>query len=228
MDASHSQPLATESFSYSWLTDRTLHRRHGGADGTSTPRDQNFDFHLSFSPASPSTLVHADEIFSDGHIMPLYVGRSTTTSVPPSPPTLTPIGSYIDDNYRSLFLRKWRKRSKMILRRCLGFVLQTLSGPRKSSRVDDLERKVCEVEQNRNCSPPRLSSAYSVVDWSDIKKIGAKVNFYYGIRKVKSWSNLPQAEPSHHLTPSCNSNSSDAFESSIHEAILYCKRSIEK
>ncbi|PIN00656.1 hypothetical protein CDL12_26842 [Handroanthus impetiginosus] len=216
MENSHS--LATESFSYSWLTDKKQHY----SDQNSSEKEQNFHFDVPFT-ASPIALVHADEIFSDGHIMPIYVNRSkaetlktSTYSVPQSP-------IYSSYSLESPFVAKkkvgkWRKSSKRILKKCFGFVKplsQTIGFSRKSTRVDDLERKVFEVKTWSNSleASPRTSL--------EVKK---KVD--YGLKKVKSWSSSPRASPV--KSPSCSSNSRGDLESSIHEAILYCKRSIEK
>ncbi|KAI3444476.1 hypothetical protein Pfo_001141 [Paulownia fortunei] len=240
----NSQPLATESFSYSWLTDRKPHSSDALPENLrtifpecSSEKEQNFNFDVPFT-ASPIAIVHADEIFSDGHIRPVYFDRSkvealkTSTSVPPSPISSYSLGNPIVANKNQYcLLGKWRKSSKIILQKCFGFVkplCQRIGCSRKSNRVDDLERKVCEVQSWSNSleASPRPSSAYSVVDWSDVKKIGNKVDHYYGLKRVKSWSSSPQTSP--RITPSHSSNAWYDVESSIHEAILYCKRSIEK
>ncbi|KAL0426064.1 UNVERIFIED_CONTAM: putative membrane-associated kinase regulator 6 [Sesamum radiatum] len=238
----NSQPLATESFSYSWLSDRTPHSSDGVLNNlrlefleNCCENDPNFNFDVHFTP-SPTPLVHADEIFSDGHIMPLYVDRSnvvralrTSTSVPPSPVSSCYLESpFLANKNQYCLLGRWRKSSKRIFRKCFGFVkplCQSIGRPRKSSRVDDLERKVCEIQSWSNSleASPRPSSAYSVVDWSDVKRIGNNVDLHYGLKKAKSWRSSPRASP--RISPSRSSSACDV-ESSIHEAILYCKRSI--
>ncbi|KAH9677494.1 putative membrane-associated kinase regulator 6 [Citrus sinensis] len=97
METSHSQPLSIESFSYSWLVnlkpsleslDSSLRASLDACDEASfiemDPRlppskrfirnsqDFKFDFPVSQSPLA---LVHADELFSNGYVMPLFVDQ---------------------------------------------------------------------------------------------------------------------------------------------------------
>ncbi|KAL7158827.1 hypothetical protein ABFS83_02G169200 [Erythranthe nasuta] len=248
----NSQQLATESFSYSWLTDRQLYSIL--SENSIDQKDQNFKFDVPLTEYSST--VHADEIFSDGHIMPLYIDRpskpeaalrrTTTSEVVLSPPPVSPVYYSCDSLSKTPLLAKritecflfdkWRKSSKRIFLRCFAFV-KPVCKSRKSNRVDDLERKVWEVRSWSNsveASPTRLSS--SAFDWSIIntttnnninnneKKIGGKIDFNYGMKNVKSsWSSS-----SPRVSPSRTSNVSCDVESSIHEAIMHCKRSIEK
>ncbi|KAL0309288.1 UNVERIFIED_CONTAM: putative membrane-associated kinase regulator 6 [Sesamum radiatum] len=247
----NSQPLATESFSYSWLT---------VADTKSSPSDNlrpklpekehnNFNFDVPVS-TPPTALVHADEIFSDGQILPVYIDRSSnvldTANIPASspachvcsnspsfPPRTT---SFVDRHKHLLYEMKWIIRSKSptrILHKCLKVVVRQLckgiGRSRESSRVDDLERKAFEVRSCRSYdnsleTSPRSSSAnYSVVD---IKKTGGEDDVYRGSGDVvEHWRSSPaQAWP--RLSASRSSNVWFDAENSIHEAILYCKRSI--
>ncbi|KAL0373755.1 UNVERIFIED_CONTAM: hypothetical protein Sradi_3291200 [Sesamum radiatum] len=238
----NSQPLATESFSYSWLT--VTHTKPSPPDNL---RPNNFNFDVPVS--TPSTaLVHADEIFSDGQILPVYADRSAknvdatnvTASSPAchvcsNSPSSPPRTSLVDKNKRFLYEIKWIRSNSptRILHRCLKVVVRQLckgvGWSRKSSRVDDLERKAFEVRSWRSCNnsldheaSPRSSSAnYSVVD---VKKTGDDA--CRGSRDVvERWRSSPaQASPS--LSPYRSSNAWFDAENSIHEAILYCKRSI--
>ncbi|KAL2468986.1 putative membrane-associated kinase regulator 6 [Forsythia ovata] len=222
----NSNPLATESFSYSWL----IHKNPSSDYLIKFPeictKEDNFKFDFPVS-ASPFSLVHADEIFSDGHIMPTYVERSKTESFSTS---TSPISSYSLRSRSELFpegslekklpgqprstryfiLGKWRKSSKRVLQKCFGFVrpfCKTLGYSRKNIRVDDLDRKVWEVQSWSNSlqASPRPSTAYSEVDY-ELKKIGSR--------------------ESPRITASYSCNACADIESSINEAILYCKRSI--
>ncbi|KAG8391889.1 hypothetical protein BUALT_Bualt01G0233800 [Buddleja alternifolia] len=170
----------TESFSYSWLVDR----KPNHSPENSREKEQNFNFNLPIMN-SPNSLVHADEIFSDGHIMPIYINRSklkslqksSTFSVPPSP-----ISSFVSGGKKHFFPLKWRRS----LKKCLGFMNPFVGFSRKSIRVDDLERKVCEVESWGNsveASPIRTASASAY----------GKADFNYGLRKARSCSSTPQA-----------------------------------
>ncbi|KAK4415891.1 hypothetical protein Salat_2696500 [Sesamum alatum] len=247
----NSQPLATESFSYSWLT--VTDTKPSPSDNLrpklpdKEPNNFNFDVPVS---TPPTALVHADEIFSDGQILPVYIDRSSsvvgsTTNNPAnsspachvrsptsSPPPRTPSSS-VDKDKHFLYEIKWRSSNSptRILHKCLKVVVRQLckgiGWSRKRSRVDDLERKAFEIRSWRSynsleaASPFRSSSAnYSVVD---IKKIGDGV--YRGSRDVERWrSSSAQASPS--LSPCRSTNVWFDAENSIHEAILYCKRSI--
>lgn len=216
-----SQSLATESFSYSWLVNQTPpfdeYLR-------SSFRDTNFNFDTSISKSSSFTLIHADEIFSNGHILPIYVDQTKNKANLNTPPSVLaiPISSLPSRNsvYQenrmtyTQFLRNWRKTSKRIIRKCFGVFrpfCQKIGCPRISIRVDDIDRKVWEVQ-----------SQGSSVQASP-RKINKKID-YSRLRKVKSWSNLPRE-----YVPQSPSNSTNVFcdiESSISEAVLYCKRSI--
>ncbi|XP_047963479.1 probable membrane-associated kinase regulator 6 [Salvia hispanica] len=210
----NSKPLATESFSYSWLVDRNQHSLDVLAEmispQKSCERDQNFNFDVSLT-AFHAALVHADEIFADGKLTPVYTLKKTPDYAPASP-----LSSYITRSpfdhgckKQSCLVEKWRRSSKWILHKCFGLIRPLYKSSMNNSRVDDLERKVCEVRSWTNSlqASPRPSSASS-------------------LKKTRSWAASPQASP--RLSPSRASSAWCGDESSIHEAILYCKRSIEK
>ncbi|CAN4111516.1 unnamed protein product [Withania somnifera] len=269
------QPLATESFSYSWLLNRKP-----SIDGlTESPRpsysshddeedikfiayskrflEEAQSFNFNVHPVFES--VHADEIFSDGHIMPRYLDRSkiesfredfnnfnTNSSVPSSSTPPTPISKISDSSTSQAdFLEKWRKFSRRFLVKWFGFIRpfsKRLSSSRKSTaKVDDLERKVSEIQSCKSTttiyssflgSPLRMVKSYSVVDrdgnGSNQTNTGnSRVN---SLRKVKSWSNInsPQAYSSPIKSPSYNHSSTDVWrdmENAISDAILHCRRS---
>ncbi|KAL8554224.1 hypothetical protein ACS0TY_002433 [Phlomoides rotata] len=189
------QTLAcTESFSYGWLVNTqpphnpTSFREY----------DENFNFDVPVIP-SPAHLAHADEIFSGGQIKAAY--KITATSAPSSPLPLT-APNFLAERKRRRYhvFGKLRRSSKKIFHKCIGFVCRSL---RKSSRVDDLQRKVLEAS-------PRHST--SVVEY---------------------WSNyFKKLDNNFDVVISPNRSSNDNLrcdtENSIREAILYCKRSIEK
>ncbi|KDP28549.1 hypothetical protein JCGZ_14320 [Jatropha curcas] len=212
-----SQPLAIESFSYTWLT--SINSRLDGLEelrasldsyheATSEELDykilkskrsleevQNFDFDVPISQYSDA-LVHADQLFSDGLIKPVFINQSKKEVS----------GSLDLDPTSSLFSRtvvptvhvqchifkRWRKSSERILLKCFGYLrplCYKITGSRNSTSVDDIDRRV-----DRR------------------------------VRQVKSWSNSPQESPgiSNSRTDWCD------IESSIYEAVLHCKRSIDK
>ncbi|KAK6936754.1 hypothetical protein RJ641_033784 [Dillenia turbinata] len=219
METSH--PLSIESFSYSWLInlkpsfenlDDSFRTSLDASDEASfiemdprKPPSKRFlrdvqDFRFDFPASdSPVAIVHADEIFSNGLLMPLFVDPmkmkaydasdsfSTVPSSSPFPETLLDTSKI-----RCPSLRRWRKLYKRILHKylkCATPFCRRLQGCGLSSKTsNDGSRR--QIVKNWVCSresSPRTSVA-SAGDWR----------------------------------MSCDS------ESSIYEAVLHCKRSIEK
>ncbi|CAK9134358.1 unnamed protein product [Ilex paraguariensis] len=252
-------PLATDSFSYSWLTNRKPSvdgldeeplRPSPDSSNEATKdmkyeivksrrffeEDQNFNFDTPVFK-SPVTLVHADEIFSDGHIMPVYDNRSKIEAFNTSnSDTAIPLSSLSCravcpvDRIHCHFLRKWRKSSKRIFMKCFGFLRPWCLGvgcSRKSIRVDDIDGKVLEVHSWGNSlheSPQTQRS--TACDWSHTKHISNKVDRYWRLKKTKRWNNSPQSSPPRN--PSYSADGWCDTERSIYEAVLHCKRSIEE
>ncbi|XP_027347359.1 probable membrane-associated kinase regulator 6 [Abrus precatorius] len=207
-----SLPLATESFSYSWLPNcRTrsnnlkeplLESTYNISEGTTnTPfieECQNFNFDISITQ-SPSVLALADEIFSDGLIKPLFVDPSKLESCHTTPDSTQskPSSSYSSrvTSPRTVeihhgFLTKWKTSTCRTLRNLSRYVnqlCQKVGSSRKSTRVDDFDKE----------------------EW-----------------EVKSWSSSQQASPKS-ITVKPIGALHD-HENSIYEAVLHCKRSIEK
>ncbi|KAK7315178.1 hypothetical protein VNO77_33713 [Canavalia gladiata] len=218
-----SRPLSIESFSYSWLVnlkpsleslDSSLRTSLDASDEASfiemDPRmppskrfyrnsqDFKFDFPIS---QSPLTLVDADELFSNGYLMPLFVeslkmeafeASDNNPSLPSSshgPKSVVPNG-----HSRCPSLKRCRTLSRRIFQKYLNFLrplCRRLRGHNKSGSKAKSVVKRSESVKNRGChseTSPRISVAYSADDW----------------RK------------------SCDS------ESSIYEAVLHCKRSIDE
>ncbi|XP_057951146.1 probable membrane-associated kinase regulator 6 [Malania oleifera] len=222
MDSSN--PLSIESFSYSWLInlkpsfeslDDSLRASLDTSDEASfiemDPKmppskrfyrnSQDFNFDFPTSP-TPLTLVHADEIFSNGLLMPFFVDRlkmeahdasNTIPSAPISSHAPKMFQRVPPRKFRCSSLRRCRRLSKHIFQKYLDFFMplfQRVRSRRSGSKADSIETRI-QVEQNWVHSPatsPRTSVAYSVYD--------------------------PRR--------SCDS------ESSIYEAVLHCKRSIGK
>ncbi|KAK9292495.1 hypothetical protein L1049_020468 [Liquidambar formosana] len=216
----NSRPLSIESFSYSWLInlkpsfeslDDSLRASLDVSDEASfiemdprlppskrflrDARDFNFDFPIS---QSPLTIVHADELFSNGLIMPFFVdplkmeAYDALDTIPTSPnsshaPKIVLSASEI----RCPSLRRCRRLSKRIIQKYLDFLrplFQRIRGRRSGVRPETFDTR-SEVVKNRVYSvesSPRRSVTYCLDDW----------------RK------------------SCDS------ESSIYEAVLHCKKSI--
>ncbi|KAK8657236.1 hypothetical protein V6N13_035487 [Hibiscus sabdariffa] len=214
-----SQPLSIESFSYSWLVN--LKPSLDGLDGSlrasldaydeasfieMDPRmppsrrfcrnsqDFKFDFPVS---QTPLTLVHADELFSDGRVMPFFVNSSKndTYRVSDSISTLPTTNSCAPDrtvppsktNHPSS-----RRLSKRIFSKYLNFLRPLyrtmLRGRKSSGRAESVDARGQGRKNwlHSTATSPRISVAYSADEW----------------RK------------------SCDS------ECSIYEAVLHCKKSI--
>ncbi|KAA8539988.1 hypothetical protein F0562_026680 [Nyssa sinensis] len=217
-----SQPLSIESFSYSWLVnlkpsfesfDDPLRASLDASDEASfiemDPKlpaskrffrvSQDFNFDLPISQ-SPLTLVHADELISNGFLMPLFAkplkaeAYDAADSIPTTPVSLhAQINLHSASKFRCSSLRRCRRLSRRLLQKYMDFLrplCQKLRGQRSDSRAESINTRIREVK-NWIYSPsasPRTSVAYSADNWRR----------------------------------SCDS------ESSIHEAVLHCKRSIGK
>ncbi|GAA0166355.1 hypothetical protein LIER_41002 [Lithospermum erythrorhizon] len=128
------QIIASESFSYSWLT---IDKKQPSFD-VSNPivhhhLDNDFNFDIPLCNKSHVSLVDANDIFSDGYMIPSsFLSPLRTPSTPSND-----IGSS-----ETKLLKKWMKSSTKFLKKCSGFLI-----PRKSNKVNDLGRKVCEVHR---------------------------------------------------------------------------------
>ena len=219
MDTSH--PLSIESFSYSWLVnlkpsleslDGSLRTSLDASDETSSfiemdPRmtpskrffrnsqDFKFDFPIS---QSPRTLVDADELFSNGYLMPLFVESLKmeafeASDVIPSLPSSSHVPKSVVPNSHSRCpsLKRCKTLSRRIFLKYLNFLrplYRRLRGGKSGSKPESVVKRTVSAKNRGYYSEtsPRISVAYSADDW----------------RK------------------SCDS------ESSIYEAVLHCKRSI--
>ncbi|XWS76948.1 hypothetical protein CRYUN_Cryun01aG0221600 [Craigia yunnanensis] len=211
------QPLAIESFSYSWLSDHkpsldgldeppraSIDNYYVGTseesnyemvESNSFVTDQNFNFDAIAQ--TPAAFIHADELFTNGFINPIYIDPSKRESCN----TLDSIQTTLSSSFSSRaeiatgrihcsFLGRWRKSTQQILRNFFGHLAQfchKFGCLRKSNRVDDIDRRM----------------------W-----------------KVKSWNSSPQASPQQRTA--CSMGASCHLQNSIYEAVLHCKRSIEK
>ncbi|XP_022759568.1 probable membrane-associated kinase regulator 6 [Durio zibethinus] len=212
-----SQPLAIESFSYSWLSDyqpsldglnepprASVDNCYGGTseefnyemvESNRFPTDQNFNFDAIAQ--TPAAFIHADELFTDGFIRPIYIDSSKRESCNALDSIQTTLRSSFSSRteiptgrIHCSFLRKWRKSTLQILQNLFGHLrpfCHKVRCLRKSTRVDDTDRRT----------------------W-----------------KVKGWNGSPQATPQQ--ITACSMGDSCHLDNSIYEAVLHCKRSIEK
>ncbi|XP_028762125.1 probable membrane-associated kinase regulator 6 isoform X2 [Neltuma alba] len=202
-----SLPLATDSFSHSWLSDfkpsvnclEEPLRASMNSEGLimAKPQSFNFDFSVTLSPSAG--FAHADELFSDGFIRPVYGNTSKIRSCNTPDSTQTMPSSFFYSGIVSPrgvgthhhgFFTKWRKSTQKILRSTFGYFKQLgrrVGCSRESTRVGDFEK----------------------TEW-----------------EVNSWSISQQASP----VSVKDYSMGDLFdhENSIHEAVLHCKRSIGK
>ncbi|CAI8593917.1 unnamed protein product [Vicia faba] len=244
MEATH--PLSIESFSYSCLVnlkpslDQSLDSSSsfrisvdasdelGSSFIEMDPRmpssrrffinsqDLKFDFPISQQP-SLTTLVDADQLFSNGYLMPLFheslknielydndssnsnSNSNSDSTIASFIPTHVPKKVVPIENSRSPSLKRCRTLSKrslnFLIQKYLNFLkplCRKLRGQTPgSSKHENGVKRTQSVKNNRGnyCeSSPRISVAYSADNWR----------------------------------MSCDS------DSSIHEAVLHCKRSIER
>ncbi|KAH0978847.1 hypothetical protein GBA52_006024 [Prunus armeniaca] len=202
-----SQPLSIESFSYSWLVnlkpsleslDNSLRTSLDASDESSfiemdptmSPSKRFFmnsqqDFKFDFPVVSQSpltTLVHADELISNGYLLPLSVDSLKNMEAydhEASKSTGANFAASSSHSARDVDPTDNSRDSSNSLRRCRRLSRRILE---KSHSV-----KNCRVHSSETSQSPRISVAYSADDWRR----------------------------------SCDS------ESSIYEAVLHCKRSIE-
>ncbi|KAK7279883.1 hypothetical protein RJT34_24942 [Clitoria ternatea] len=215
-----SQPLSIESFSYSWLAnlrpsleslDSSIRTSLDASDEASSfiemdPRmppskrffknsqDSKFDFPISQPPLA---LVHADELFSNGYLVPLFVDSLKMEEYQSSDSTRSLVSSSHapkrtlseGHNFRCPSLKRCRTLSRRMFQKYLNFLRPLCRRLRGHKSHTENVSKRAEAAKNRRSyseTSPRISIAFSADDW----------------RK------------------SCDS------ESSIHEAVLHCKRSI--
>ncbi|XP_027362233.1 probable membrane-associated kinase regulator 6 [Abrus precatorius] len=207
-----SVPLASDSFSYSWLSNSkspadTLRESVYSSYGDTSeefnfsvkssddllPECQNFNFDISI-PHSPLLLVPADEIFSDGLLRPMFVDSSKVEFCnTPSDSTLNKLVSSFSSRTMEIhhgFLTRWRKSTRRTLVdffRYVNQLRQKVGRSRKSIRVDDIDKTDWQVKclSSSQTASPKLITSHPIGDLHD-------------------------------------------HENSIYEAVLHCKRSIGK
>lgn len=120
-----SPTLATESFSFSWLTKNTCSIEE---ETKRFLEDASSDF--SFGMLASTNETSADEMFCDGCIVPKHFIVSKSTPFKPYVKSFRPYNMNTI-HPRNIF-REWKKSSKRIMEKLLGFMRR-----RKSIRVDD-------------------------------------------------------------------------------------------
>ncbi|XP_058773348.1 probable membrane-associated kinase regulator 6 [Vicia villosa] len=168
-------------------------------------QDFKFDFPTS-QQSSLTTLVDADQLFSNGYLMPLFdeslkniepYEYDTSNSTLPSSSSISHVPKKVVpiENSRSPSLKRCRTLSKRMIQKYLNFLKPLCrklrsqksgsskheNGMKRTQSVKNVRGSYCE-------SSPRISVAYSTDDWR----------------------------------MSCDS------DSSIYDAVLHCKRSFER
>lgn len=150
-----SQPLATDSFSYSWLPNSKLPPNdlvEPLRDSTcysiiSTLQEefQNFNFDTSIIH-SPFFLAHADELFSDGLIKPVFLDPSRLESS-----CNTPDFKKTKKKFHHGNLTRWKTLTSQTLRilsRYFNKLRKKVRCSRKSNKVDDIGKKEWQVKRS--------------------------------------------------------------------------------
>ncbi|CAN1264286.1 Probable membrane-associated kinase regulator 6 [Linum perenne] len=226
MEASSLQqqrPLSIESFSYSWLVNLKPDDTSSAAAAAAAAADDyeesssfiemdprmppskrffphHQDFNFDFPEQSPPmALVHADELFSDGYLMPFFL-TSTDSQFTKKSEDSTGLGERMRTTRRCSSLRRCGKLSKRMFEKYLDFIRRRFHG---GGRI--VSRK----------SRSEMSSKVSATEVVN-SKIG-----------VKRWnSSTGEVSPRISVAYSIGRRSSCDSESSIYEAVLHCKRSI--
>lgn len=174
MEATTSRPLAVESFSDSWLSN-TRPSLTNVLDEPTT--NISFDFDTPINP-DKSPPLHADELFSNGLIRPIFVdpirgvSRSSTADS-----NISVLSSLSDSRLLAdpdaplgcsccFFRRKRRMLFQQVLQKLFGFLIRTrrrkVGGSKKSTKVDDIDRRTLEVKSWSNCSSPGPSTVCDI------------------------------------------------------------------
>ncbi|XAR54002.1 hypothetical protein NMG60_11028977 [Bertholletia excelsa] len=255
-----SHPLAIESFSNSWLESRKHifeapseplrpsldfssetkpeETKHTIMVKPNGPLEEGHSFNFDIpSFKNPPFFVHADEIFSHGHILPIYGDPSSGNA-------LTFSSSAISPPFSSISLRKSLKKfSKKALQKYLGYFCRRDGSSRRRRKVEDIRGRTRRVKSLENSPSPDMvyfsrnlrdsESKENTVsfseNWRFSEREGTEKNdgILKGQRRVMSCGNSPLASPLR--SPSLYSAGHwGVDDSSIYEAILYCKSSFGK
>ncbi|KAJ4954947.1 hypothetical protein NE237_011730 [Protea cynaroides] len=147
----------------------------------------DFSFDSNFSRSPPLFVVHADELFSNGLIMPIFINPSKMETVDsiaaPLPQSaisemeksggaLALIPSHKNGKMQWAFLRKCRRSSKWIFHKYVSFLkplyqkVRSSGRNRRTSKTESIDR-IWEGSRSLDVSP-RISTSCSTADWCDI------------------------------------------------------------
>ncbi|KAI3778170.1 hypothetical protein L2E82_07247 [Cichorium intybus] len=228
MEASES--LSIESFSYSWLVnlkpsfESSFRASFDAFDDSNfiemDPKasaskrflvfHQDFDFDL---PTLQPTCVHADELISNGILVPLFLNPldiGIYDSVSSSTP-VSPVSSATHGRSRSLFFRRYPRLPKRVVRKYLNLVRLIWLRMRRGRRDSDSDSS---LGIGIGMSSPGKIEAYSGDNWR--RSCDSEMVNILGFEGVSS----PRISEVDNWRRSCDS------ESSIYEAVLHCKKTI--
>ncbi|KAK7270453.1 hypothetical protein RIF29_23601 [Crotalaria pallida] len=188
-----SQPLSIESFSYSWLEnlnpsleslDSSLRTSFDASDEApfiemdprmppskrffKNPHDSKFDFPIS---QSPLTLVDADDLFSNGYLMPIfdeslkmepYEALDSNPNLPS--PLLAPKSVVPARPSRCFSLKRCRSVSRRIFQKYLHF-LRSLCRRLRGHKSNSNSKTAAKNRGYYSETSPRISAAYSTDGW---------------------------------------------------------------
>ncbi|XP_021683433.2 probable membrane-associated kinase regulator 6 [Hevea brasiliensis] len=195
-----SQPLAVESFSHSWLTSvssplngleellrASLDSSHEAIfeeleykvpkPKRSLEEVQNFNFDVP-SSQFPDALVHADQLFAEGLIKPVFISQSkidTSSSlvlVPKMHSSVVSSAVVPTVDIQCCIFKRWRKSSQRILQKCVGhlrLLCRKLPGSIRTTRVDDIDRRARQVKIWSNSPQASPGITYTSTGWCDIE-----------------------------------------------------------
>lgn len=208
-----SQSLSIDSFSYSWLVnlkpsfeslESSFRASLSDEEASfiemdpklspskrffSVPQDFNFDLPISDSPFA---IVHADELISNGFLVPLFFKPrrsmeacdASSDSMPTTPSTSVAQNEMLQSS--SPPLRSCRRLSRQFFQKYLDFL-----------------RPICQKLQRCRLRPRHRAANSRMTNWADF-----------------SSATSPRTSSADNWRRSFDS------ESSIHEAVLHCKRTI--
>ncbi|XP_065859341.1 probable membrane-associated kinase regulator 6 [Euphorbia lathyris] len=167
---SSEEPLSIESFSHSWLT--SVKSPLDGLEESFRPSlettSQELDYRIvkktylgdfNFDVPIHHPFAHADQLFSDGIIKPVYINKSkieTSESLDLAPTVSSSVSFRVlvpTVDVQCHVLRRWRKSVEQILQKCCGYLrpwCHKIIGSSKSRRVGDIDRRGKHVSSSRS------------------------------------------------------------------------------
>lgn len=242
MEASES--LSIESFSYSWLVNLKPSFESPKGSFRFSFDESNFiemdpklsaskrflvfhqDFDFDLPTLQPS--VHADELISNGFLVPLFlkpldVGSNLT---PASPATQENVSSY--RRTRSLSFRRYRRLPKRVVQKYLNLVRLIWLRMRRG-RCDSSDPQRTKNWEFSGPTTTFSGELYSVDNWR--RSCDSETTKIWGFAGPSSPRTI-EAYGSDNWPRSCQVYATDNWrrscdsENSIYEAVLHCKKTI--